>query len=147
MSWFHKGFFWGAPSHKSIAWTGAVSGLLVVALAIFLLALGHGAPLFLLALLFVGLANLGWAIELLPRRLPTLAGWARVGRWGCTLAGWARVGRWGCALAGSALAILSLLWGLTFGLFFGLVIAVGALLQVLEFAPYGPANRPVSSNS
>ena len=134
MSWFRKGFFWGAPSHKSIAWTGAVSGLLVVALALFLLALGHGAPLFLLALLFVGLANLGWGIELLPRRLSTLAGWARVGRWGC-------------ALAGSALAVLSLLWGLSFGPIFGVIIAGGALLQALEFAPYGPANRPASSNS
>jgi hypothetical protein len=129
MRWFRDGFFWGAPSHKSIAWIGAVSGLLVVALAIFLLALGHGAPLFLLALLFVGLANLGWAIELLPRRLPTLAGWARVGRWGC-------------ALAGSVLAILSLLWGLTFGPILGVIIAAGALLQVVEFAPGGPANRP-----
>jgi hypothetical protein len=129
MSWFRKGFFRGAPSHKPIAWTGAISGLLVVALALFLLAIGHGAPLFLLALLFAGLANVGWAIELLPRRLTTLAGWARVGRWVC-------------ALAGSALAILSLLWGLTFGFYFGLAIAGGALLQILEFAPYGPANRP-----
>jgi hypothetical protein len=129
MSWLRKGFFWGAPSHKSIAWTGAISGLLVVALAIFLLVLGRGALLFLLALLFVGLANLGWGIELLPRRLFALAGWARVGRWGC-------------ALAGSALAILSLLWGLSFGPIFGMIIAVGALLQVVEFAPGGPANHP-----
>ena len=129
MNWFRNGFFWGAPSHKSIAWTGAVSGLLVVALALFLLVLGHGAPLFLFALLVVGLANLGWGIELLPRQLSTFAGWARVGRWGC-------------ALAGSVLAILSLLWGLSFGPIFGVVIAVGALLQVVEFAPYGPANRP-----
>jgi hypothetical protein len=129
MTWLRNAFFWGAPSHKPIAWTGAVSGLLVVALALFLLVIGHGAPLFLFALLFVGLANLGWGAELLPRRLSTLAGWARVGRWGC-------------ALAGSVLAILSLLWGLSFGPIIGVVIAGGALLQILEFAPGGPANRP-----
>jgi hypothetical protein len=129
MSWFRKAFFWAAPSHKPIAWIGAVSGLLVAALALFLLVIGHGATLFLFALLFVGLANLGWGAELLP-------GWL------ATLAGWARVGRWACALAGSVLAILSLLWGLSFGPIIGVVIAGGALLQILEFAPGGPANRP-----
>jgi hypothetical protein len=106
-----------------------LSGLLVVALALFLLVIGHGAPLFLLALLCVGLANVGWAAELLPRRLTGFAGWMRVARWGC-------------ALVGSALAILSLIWGLSFGLVFGLIIAGGAILQVVEFAPGGPANRP-----
>jgi hypothetical protein len=129
MDTFWKAFFWGAPSHKPIAWAGALSGLGVVALALFLLAIGHGAPLFLLALLFLGLANLGWAAELLPRQSTTAAGWARVGRWVC-------------ALTGSAFAILSLVWGLAFSLVFGLVIAGAALLQVLEFAPGGPANRP-----
>src|SRR5262245_3207496 len=54
-------FFWGAPSHKPIAWAGAVSGLIVVALAVLLLVIGHGAPVFLVALLCVGLANFGWA--------------------------------------------------------------------------------------
>jgi hypothetical protein len=122
-------FFWGAPSHKPIAWAGALSGLAVVALALFLLAIGHGAPLFLCALLFVGMANLGWAAELLPRRLTTVAGWARVARWTS-------------AVAGSVPAVLSLLWGVSFGLVLGLIIAGGALLQVVEFAPGGPANRP-----
>jgi hypothetical protein len=124
-----KSFFWGPPSHKPIAWAGAVSGLVVVALAALLLVIGHGAPVFLVALLCVGLANLGWATELLPRRLATTAGWARVARWGC-------------ALAGSALAILSLIWGVSFGLVVGLIIAGGAVLQAFEFAPGGPANRP-----
>jgi hypothetical protein len=63
-----------------------------VALAVFLLAIGHGAPLFVVALLFVGLGNLGWGAELLPRQMK--------------------------------------------------VIAAGGILQVLEFAPGGPANRP-----
>jgi hypothetical protein len=129
MSVVRAGFFWGAPSHKPIAWAGALSGLVVIALALFLFAIGHGAPLFLGALLCVGLANLGWAAELLPRRLTRVAGWARVVRWGC-------------ALAGSVLAILSLIWGVSFGLAFGLIIAGAAVLQVVEFAPCGPANRP-----
>ncbi len=122
-------FFWGAPSHKPIAWAGAISGLGVMALALFLLAIGHGAPLFLLALLLLGLANLGWAAELLPKRQATAAGWARVGRWGS-------------AIVGAVLAIISLIGGMAFGLEFGLVIAGTGLLQVLEFAPRGPANRP-----
>jgi hypothetical protein len=129
MSIVRAGFFWGAPSHKPIAWAGALSGLAVVALALFLFAIGHGAPLFVCALLFVGLANLGWAAELLPR-----------GR--TSVAGWARMARWGCALAGSVLMILSLAWGVSFGLAFGLIIAGAAVLQVVEFAPRGPANRP-----
>jgi hypothetical protein len=83
-----RAFFWGAPSHKPIAWAGVLSGLGVVALAVFLFTLGHGAPLFLLALLFLGLANVGWGAELLPREQTTLAGWARIGRW------------WGCAHRG-----------------------------------------------
>jgi hypothetical protein len=129
MGRFWTAFFWGAPSHKSIAWAGALSGLGVIALALLLLTIRHGAPLFLLALLFLGLANFGWAAELLPRQHTTVAGWLRVGRW-C------------CALVGATLALLSLLWGLAFGLAFGLVIAGAALLQGLEFAPGGPANRP-----
>jgi hypothetical protein len=129
MGMLRKSFFWGPPSHKPIAWAGAVSGLVVVALAVLLLVIGHGAPIFLIALLCVGLANLGWAAELLPRRLTTPAGWARVARWGC-------------ALAGAVLAILSLIWGVSFGPLIGLIIAGGAILQVFEFAPGGPANRP-----
>jgi hypothetical protein len=129
MTFVKSGFFWGAPSHKPIAWAGGLSGLAVVALAVFLLILGHGAPLFLVALLGVGLANLGWAAELLPRRMARLAGWMRVARWGC-------------ALIGSVLAILSLLLGVSFGPLIGVVIAAGALAQVFEFASGGPANRP-----
>jgi hypothetical protein len=129
MGWLRNGFFWGPPSHRSIAWIGALSGLLVVALAVYLFALGHGAPVFLVALLLVGLANFGWAAELLPRRLVLSAAWARVARWMC-------------ALAGSALAILSVVLGVSFGLVFGLIIAGGALMQAFEFAPGGPANHP-----
>ncbi|MBF6591165.1 MAG: hypothetical protein IVW57_11655 [Ktedonobacterales bacterium] len=129
MKRFWKGFFWGEPSHKSRAWVGVVSGLGVVALALWLFTRGRGAPLFLFALLFLGLANVGWGAELFPRRRTTISGWARVGRWGC-------------ALVGAILAILSLLWGLAFGPVFGLVIAGTGLLQVFEFAPGGPANRP-----
>jgi len=40
------------------------------------------------------------------------------------------------------LALLSLFWGLTFTPLFGLVIAGMGLLQVFEFAPGAPANRP-----
>lgn len=129
MAFVKASFFWGAPSHKPIAWVGVVSGLAVVALAVFLLILGHGAPLFLVALLGVGLANLGWAAELLPRRMTRLAGWMRVARWGC-------------ALIGTVLAILSLLLGLSFGPLIGVIIAGGAVAQVFEFAPRGPANHP-----
>jgi hypothetical protein len=47
-----------------------------------------------------------------------------------------------CALAGSALAIFSVVLGVSFGLVFGLIIAGGALMQAFEFAPGGPANHP-----
>lgn len=127
--WFRPAFFWGAPSRKSIAWAGALSGAGVVALAVLLLIIGHGAPLFLVALLLLGLANLGWAAELLPA--------ARL-----RAAGWARAGRWGCALVGSVLTLLTLMWGPAFGLWFGLAIAGMGLMQVFEFAPNGPANQP-----
>jgi hypothetical protein len=124
-----RGFFWGAPSHRPIAWVGAVSGLGVVALAVFLLAIGHGAPLFVVALLCLGLANLGWGAELLPRQQTAVAGWARVGRWAC-------------AVAGSILALFSLLAGVAFSPAFGFVIVAAGILQSLEFAPGGPSNRP-----
>jgi hypothetical protein len=129
MGWLRKGFFWGPPSHRAIAWVGALSGLLVIALAVYLFAVGRGAPVFLAAFLMVGLANFGWAAELLPRRLVLPAAWARVARWIC-------------ALAASALAILSIVRGVSFGLVFDLIIAGGALMQAFEFAPGGPANRP-----
>lgn len=127
--WFQHAFFWGVPNRKSIAWWGAAGGAGVVALAVLLMILGHGAPVFLVALLLLGLANLGWAAELLPARRLCAAGWTRAGRWGC-------------ALIGSALALLSLLLGLAFDLWFGLAIAGMGLLQVFEFAPSGPANQP-----
>ena len=124
-----KRFFWGAPSHKSIAWAGALSGLGLVAFALFMFGIGHGAPLFMVAIVFLGLANFGWGAELLPARRANAAGWMRAGRWGS-------------ALVGSALAALSLLWSLTFGPVYGVVILAMGLIQVLEFAPGGPANRP-----
>lgn len=125
---FWKRFFWGAPSHKSIAWAGAVSGLGLIGFAIVMFVIGHGAPLFVAAIGFLGLANFGWGAELLPAHAATIAGWMRAGRWGG-------------ALGGSALAALSLLWGLTFGPVYGIVILGMGLLQVFEFAPGGPANR------
>jgi hypothetical protein len=129
MSIVERAFFWGPPSRKRIAWAGWTSGLVVAGVAALLLALGHGATVFVLALLGVGLANLGWAAELFPRGLTALAGWIRVARWLC-------------AIGGAILAILSLAWGLSFGTVVGIVIAGGALAQVLEFAPCGPANKP-----
>jgi hypothetical protein len=126
---FWQGFFWGEPSHKSIAWVGAGSGLGVMALAVLLLAIGHGAPVFLVALLFLGLANFGWAAELLPKRRAPIAGWVRAGRWGC-------------ALVGATLALVSLVVGAAFSPAFGIVIVGAGLLQILEFAPGGPANKP-----
>ncbi len=129
MQTFWKRFFWGAPSHKSIAWAGALSGLGLIGFALFMLAIGHGTPLFMVAIGLLGLANVGWGAELLSAS-------------NANTAGWMRVGRWGSALIGSALAALSLLWGLTFGPVYGIVILGMGLLQVFEFAPGGPANRP-----
>jgi hypothetical protein len=127
MSRFWKRFFWGAPSHKRIAWVGTVAGILVLALAG--VVFEKAQPLFVLAVFFVGLAELGWVAELLPRR--------RAGT-----AGWARLARWLCAVAGTILAGLSLLWGLTPVVWFGAVIAGTGMLLALEMAPSGPANRP-----
>jgi hypothetical protein len=129
MQTYWKRFFWGAPSHKSIAWAGALSGLGLIAFALFMLAIGHGMPLFMVAIGFLGVANAGWGAELLPANSANAAGWMRVGRWGS-------------ALIGSALAALSLLLGLTFGPVYGVVILGMGLLQIFEFAPGGPANRP-----
>jgi hypothetical protein len=124
-----NGFFWGGPTHKSIAWVGAVAGLLVVALA-GIVAL-HGQPFFVLSILLVGLAEFGWAAELLPRRAVRLAGWARVARWLC-------------ALLGTLLALTSLALNLTTVVWFALVILGTGLLLAWEMAPapYSPANRP-----
>jgi hypothetical protein len=124
-----KRFFWGAPSHKGIAWAGAVSGLGLIAFTVFMLVIGHGTPLFMAAIGFLGLANFGWGAELLPAR-------------SITAAGLMRVGRWGSALVGSVLAALSLLLSLTFGPVYGIVILAMGLLQAFEFAPGGPANKP-----
>jgi hypothetical protein len=125
---FWKRFFWGAPSHKSIAWAGAVSGLGLIGFALFMLAIGQSTPLFMVSIGFLGLANFGWGAELLPTGKTNAAGRMRMGRWGS-------------ALIGSGLAALSLLWGLTFGPVYGIVILGMGLLQALEFAPGGPANR------
>lgn len=128
MQTFWKRFFWGAPSHKSIAWAGAISGLGLIGFALVMLAIGHGALLFMVAIGFLGLANFGWGAELLPASSVDVAGWMRVGRWGS-------------ALVGSGLAALSLFLSLTFGPVYGVVILGMGLLQVFEFAPGGPANR------
>lgn len=128
MRGFWKGFFWGSPSHKPVAWLGASAGVVVLALPAFIAFFGTGGhPLFLLALLFAGLAETGWGIELLPRRLAAPAGWGRVVRWLC-------------AVVGVVFAILSLIGQLA-PLWFVGVILVGALLLVFEMAPGGFANR------
>jgi len=121
------GFAWGPPSHKRIAWIGAVAGIAVLALAA--VTVGAGRPLFVLAVLLVGLSELGWAAELLPRD--------QIG-----VAAWARLARWLCALAGTALGVLCLLWGQTPAIWFGGVITGTGVLLALEMAPAGPANRP-----
>src|SRR5215469_14877259 len=83
-----KRFFWGSPSHKPIAWIGASAGVVVVALPVVIAVFGTGGyPLFLLALLFTGLAETGWGIELLPRAWKTPAGWGRAVRWLCAAIG------------------------------------------------------------
>jgi hypothetical protein len=121
------GFAWGPPSHKRIAWIGAIAGIVVLALAAVIV--GAGRPLFVLAVLLVGLSEFGWAAELLPR--------GRIG-----VAAWARLTRWLCALAGAVLSIFCLLWGQTPAVWFGAVIAGTGVLLALEMAPSGPANRP-----
>lgn len=127
MSQLWKSFFWGPPSHKRIAWAGALAGIGVLALAGVIV--GRGQPLFVLAVLLVGAAEFGWAAELLPR------GWT-------SLAGWARLARWLCAVAGTVVAVLCLVWGLTPVAWFGIVIAGTGALLALEMAPGGPANSP-----
>src|SRR5215472_9372980 len=128
MRTFWKRFFWGPPSHKPIAWVGTVAGVAVVALPIVIAVFGKGGhPWFLLALLFTGLAEAGWGIELLPHAWKTTTGWGRAVRWLC-------------AAIGVVLAALSLVWQLA-PLWFAGVTAVGAFLLVLEMAPGGFANR------
>ena len=124
---FWQGFFWGSPSHKRIAWVGALAGLGVLAVAAVLV--GKVSPLFELAMLLMGLAEFGWAAELLPRKQMSAVGWARLTRWVC-------------AVAATILASLCLLWGLTPVVWFGAVIAGTGALLALEMAPSGPANRP-----
>ena len=97
MRTFWQRFFWGPPSHKPVAWIGLAAGLVILAMPPIIAVFGTGAhPVFLAALLLVGLAEAGWGIELLPSR------WA-------ALAGWGRAGRWLCAVAGAVLAVGSLL--------------------------------------
>lgn len=128
MRTFWKGFFWGPPSHKSVAWLGASAGIVVVALPVFIAIFGKGGhPVFLSALLFAGLAETGWGIELLPRRLATPAGWGRAVRWLC-------------AVIGVVFALLSLIGQLAPFWFVGVILA-GALLLAFEMAPGGFANR------
>jgi hypothetical protein len=125
---YWNGFFWGPPSHKPIAWVGGVAGLIVLALPLVIAVFGTGGhPVFLLALAFTGLAEAGWAVELIPRRLVKPAGWGRAARWLS-------------AVIGLALAVASLLAGLAPLWFIG-IVAAGALLLVVEMAPTGFANR------
>jgi hypothetical protein len=125
---FWKGFFWGPPSHRPIAWVGFFAGLAVLALPVVIARFGHGgAPIFLLSLVFVGLAETGWGIELLPRGMAASAGWGRLARWAC-------------ALVGLALGVISVVAQIA-PLWFAAVIAAGALLLVFEMAPGGFANR------
>jgi len=119
------GFFWGQPSHKRVAWLGAGAGLVLLGLAAEIATIGKGQPSLVLAVLFVGLAEFGWAAELLPRHQGTLAGWARLARWIC-------------AIAGTAFAIPSLQGGY---LPLAAGAAIGGVLLMLEMAPYGWANR------
>jgi hypothetical protein len=84
--------------------------------------------LILLALLAVGLAELGWGIEVLPRHYVTLAGWGRAVRWSC-------------AVIGFVLAVTGLL-GQQAPPWFAGVLVVGALLLFAEMTPSGYANRP-----
>ncbi len=59
MGRFWKSFFWGPPSHKRIAWAGALAGVGVLALAAVVVGKAH--PLFVLAVLLLGVAEFGWA--------------------------------------------------------------------------------------
>ena len=122
---FWQGFFWGPPSHKRIAWVGAPAGVGV--LVVTAVIIGKVALLFVLAVLLMGLAEFGWAAELLPRRRTALAAWARLLRWLC-------------AVAATILAGLCLFWGLTPVVWFGAVIAGTGGLLALEMAPGG---RPI----
>jgi hypothetical protein len=125
---FWNGFFWGPPSHKPVAWVGGAAGLIVLALPLVIAVFGSGGhPVFLLSLAFLGLAESGWAVELLPRRSVKLAGWGRAARWLC-------------AVIGLTLAAASLLAGLA-PLWFVGIVAAGALLLVVEMAPNGFANQ------
>jgi hypothetical protein len=125
---FWSGFFWGPPSHKGVALLGAAAGVVVVALPLVIAVFGTGGhPLFLLALLATGLAETGWAIEVLPRHFAAIAGWGRAARWLC-------------AVVGSVLAVISLVARLAPFWFVG-VVAVCAVLLVVEMAPSGFANR------
>jgi hypothetical protein len=129
MQRFWKGFFWGPPSHRRIAWIASAAGLIVLALPVVIAVYGTGRhPVFLVALAATGLAEMGWAIELLPTRAATLAGYGRLARWLC-------------AGVGLVLAAICLVGQLA-PVWFAGVLVVGALLLVVEMAPGGFANRP-----
>jgi hypothetical protein len=76
------------PSQRRIAWIATLAGLVVTALPLVITFWGSGgSAVFLLSLLFTGLAEIGWAVELFPRRWTEQAGWGRVARWLCALIG------------------------------------------------------------
>ncbi len=123
-----KGFFWGPPSHRPVAAVGFIAGVLVLTLPLVIALFGRGGqPLFLLALVCVGLAEAGWGVELLPRAMATTAGWARTARWVA-------------AVIGLILSVVSVVGQLA-PLWFAGVVAAGALLLAYEMAPGSFANR------
>ncbi len=116
------GAFTGPPSHQPIAWVGTLAGVGLLAATLVIAVIGAATPLLLLALLGIGVAEGGWAVELLPR------GWVATARWG-------RLVRWACALAGLGLAGLSLVRDGASHREGSAIVALTAVLLALEMAP------------
>jgi len=116
------GAFAGPPGHQPIAWVGTLAGVGLLAATLVIAVVGAATPLLLLALLGIGLAEAGWAVELLPRRRVTAAFWGRLARWAC-------------ALAGLGLAGLSLVYEGASHREGAAIVAVTGVLLALEMAP------------
>jgi hypothetical protein len=114
--------FAGPPGHQPIAWVGTLAGVGLLAATLVVAVIGAATPLLLLALLTIGVAEGGWAVELLPR------GWVVLARWG-------RLARWACALAGLGLAGLSLVRDGASHREGGAIVAFTGVLLALEMAP------------
>jgi len=67
------GAFAGPPGHQPIAWVGTLAGVGLLAATLVIAVIGAATPLLLLALLGIGVAEGGWAVELLPRRWVVVA--------------------------------------------------------------------------